>query len=591
MTRRRDICFIFILFGFALALLLPTSSFLHAESASSISPLSQPEGPQVTIRALELEGNTLISSEELLEVMARHLPLPIPPGGTVVSLRALREMLEALLNFHLEEGYSGIAIYIPPESIEKMDPLTFKQDVLKVKIVEGRVTDVMVQYRVQGKWRPWKWGQPGYLPEGRRHSLGHVENWIRRSVPVKQTYLRREELESIVDLLERHPGRSAAAVIKTPEQSDKASTEVGNEVAVELRVVDSDPLTVYTQFSNTGSQTTEELRVRLGLLHNNLFGRDDILTLDLQAAADDNLDDNYATFLSYDAPLWDPRWRARVFGAYSEFKSTDILGPGSSFLGDGYVLGQEISATVWQSHGWFLDFFEAIDFQNSEVDSPFGFSTELDLFDVGGGIRLERSRGNWRTSLEFKGSYNLSGSFDLSDENDFAGSRLGAEPGYHLFTLRGYQSWQIGQWFSFNQQMSALYAGERLVSARQLSIGGLNTVRGYEEFEVLGDRGFYLATEPRIRANALISVAESFPLQVEIVPAFLDVGWVEIHKPVGGEEESSTLLATGTGMRFFLRDFFFARFYLGFALRDAQDSGDATQSGDSRFHFELTLRF
>ncbi|MCH6588860.1 MAG: hypothetical protein IH805_11205, partial [Proteobacteria bacterium] len=57
---------------------------------------------------------------------------------------------------------------------------------------------------------------------------------------------------------------SAAAIIKRVE-AQAGVGEVGREVAVEIRVLDADPLTFYLQGSNTGSETTEEHRFRLGL--------------------------------------------------------------------------------------------------------------------------------------------------------------------------------------------------------------------------------------------------------------------------------------------------------------------------------------
>lgn len=501
-------------------------------------------------------------------------------------------LIEEVLSLYLKRGYSGVAVYIPPDSLAQLQPMTFKDDRLMVRIAEAKVTDVLVQHRVQEKWKPWKREGSGQA-DGPRRSIRKPERWLKESANLPRSYVRRRDLEDLVDAVERHPGRSAAAVIKAAETpaSQGPESEVGREVAVELRVVDADPLTLYTQLSNTGSQTTEELRFRVGVLHNNLFGRDDILTLDFQGAADEDVGDNFATFVSYDCPLWDRRWRLRTFGAYSKFKSTDILGPGSSFLGDGYVAGEEISYTLWQQNGWFLDLFQTIDFQNSKVDNPFGLGSELNLFDVGGGARIERSKGTWQTSIEFKGSTNLTDALDLSEEEDFLRSRFNTGPGYYLLNLRGYQNWSANAWFSLNQQIGGLYSSDRLVAARQLSIGGLNTIRGYEEFEALGDRGAYLSTDPRVRVNALVPGFERFLVQVEWIPAFLDVGWVDVEKPLQGENDSSTLISTGTGLRLYLRDFFFARLYWGYALHDADDDGEGTQSGDSRLHFEVTLRF
>lgn len=546
--------------------------------------------PQILVRAFKPEGNTLVSTLALQALFERHLLWPIPDGGVRVSPAKLREILEAILNFYLRMGHSGVYVYIPQENIAATEPLAFKNDILKVKIVEGKVREINVKYGVQKKWKPWT---PFVKEEEERpRSHDRREAWLQRWNPVEAgNFVQRNQLEDYVEFLERRPGRSAAAVIKKVEGEAAVVPEIGKDIAIEVKVVDADPLSVYTQFNNTGSESTEELRVRLGLFHNNLWGRDDSLAADLHSAASSEFNDNFGAFVSYDAPLWQPLWRGKIYGAYSEFKSADILGPGTPFIGEGYLVGEEISYSLWQRSGWFFDVFNGVEFQNSTVDTPFGFTSDVDLLDVSAGARLERNKGIWRASFEAKAIYNLSDSINLSDREDFSQSRLGSEPSYLVFNLRGQHHLQIMNGVALYQQFGGGFSNDRLIPAREFSVGGLNTVRGYEEFELLGDRGFFISTEPRISLNAFFPKLQNYSTRIDLVPLFFDVGGVFVNDSVQGEDDGTTIYSLGGGGQLFFKDVFFARLYWGYALHDAGDSDENTEKGDNRFHFDLTLRF
>jgi len=128
----------------------------------------------------------------------------------------------------------------------------------------------------------------------------------------------------------------------------------------------------------------------------------------------------------------------------------------------------------------------------------------------------------------------------------------------------------------------------------------MNTVRGYKQSEVSGDTGIYIATEPRISISNLFAKApgEEGPkswwedFSVELVPFFLDAGFVFNTEAIRGEEESLSVFGIGGGGRLTYKNLFFARFYSGVAMRNVGDNvEDDTQKGDSQFNFDLTLRF
>ena len=637
----------------------------EAEMRAQITAKAEEErkkgGVLIHVRSFGAEGNTLVTTPAIETLFARMLlglELPvvlrgvsrlIPAGGIYIRPDQLRRFLEEILKFYTRLGHSGVYVFVPQDSFEEgADPLTLKlrDDRLKVKVTEGRVRKIVTDYGVQKRPRPWKklWKKSAGEAEG-EEQMPQKESFAarRRRKQIAQWSpvgpgdpIVKNDLENYVDFLERQPGRTVAAVI---QKSEAAASEAG-EVDLQFRIRDYDPLTFYLESSNTGSETTEQLRMRLGAIHGDLTGRGDVFSLDLSSAVEATPGGNFAIYTSYDAPLWGPRWRGLLLGVYSEFKSADLLGPDTAFIGKGFILGQELSYNLWYHKDWFFDVFESIDFQKSKVKTPFDTTTEVNLFDCGFGARIARVGGNWQPSLEVKAAYNITGLLDLNNREEFSESRVETKPGYFLFSFSGNQRIQFqfagapepkedsdeaqpearertettpagkrqrlrtrlpaGNWLSVHQNFRGIYSPDRLASARQLFLGGMNTVRGYKQSEVSGDTGIYVATEPRISISNLLAKApgaegpkswwEDF--SVEIVPFFLDAGFIFNTEAIGGEEESLSILGIGGGGRLTYKNLFFARLYSGVAMRNAGDNvEDDTQKGDNQFNFDLTLRF
>lgn len=546
----------------------------------------------ILVRSIRLEGNTLIPSEVLKSFFPDSLQAGIPAFGVRVPVEEVRKGLESILSAYHESGYRGVAVYIPQDNIERASPLTFRNDELTVKVVEGQVNSTDVTYRTESRWRPWR-----LKKTFRRSSYDRrVEARLAKLSPIEPGgFLHRDELEGYVEMLERRPGRSVAAVVKKTDQATAVSDEaVGRDVDLEFRVVDPEPTSFYLQVSNSGSEDTVE-RFRLGFLHNNLLGRDDSLTLDFQGPFDGDILDNYGFFGSYNMPLWDPSWRLNTYGAYNEFQTADIIGNNSPFIGEGFIVGEELTYNLIHSKdSWFVDVFGGLEYQSSTLESPFfaqfGINptiSDISLLDVSVGVRASKVKGRIRPSGSLKLLYNLSDITGLSSAADFENSRTNTKPGYFIARLSGEYTAQINQWLRLYQRMQATVTPDRLVGARQFSI----SPRGYDGTSALGDTGFEFVTEPSISINALYfnRTNKTFPFQLDFIPVFFDLGITKNNDAGVTETSSTTLYSIGTGARVNFKDLLAGRIFWGHALRDASAAGN--ESGDNRIHVDLTVRW
>lgn len=642
-----------------------------AELQARVAALAKAEeakgGVLIKIRSFSAEGYGLISFRALETLFIRYilgLENPtllsatdlLPPGGIDIRPDVLRKFLEEILRFYTKLGHQGVYVYVPQESFEPSNEplrLKLKNDDIHIKVVEGKIKRVTTDYEVTKRPRPWTkvlWRKKKSAVESeegetKERKGSFIERWRNRfygkNAPFKPgDPIRKDKLERYVDFLERRSG-SVAAVIQKTEAGP--ISEVGADVEVQLRIRAYDPLTFYIESSDIGSETTNKFRYRAGMLHSDVTGRGDVFSFDFSSALALDLN-NISIFTSYDTPLGDPHWRIRLLGAYSRFESVDLLGPGTAFLGDGVVLGEELSYNLFHIEDWFVDVYQGFDFQNSTVQTPFGLETQVNILDVVFGGRVTRTKGNWKPRFDTKIAYNISEFAGLSDDTDFARSRVGTETGYVYVNFSGGHTYQFsfasveaaededapvedravglspiakrqrlrdrlppGNWLSLSQNFRALYSLDRLPSAKQIFIGGASTVRGYQQSEASGDLGFYLTNELRLSVSEILAqrktrrlggakleIAKTWvdDLSFEIVPISFDYGVVFNNDHSASEKESLILLSAGAGTRISFKSMLFASLYGGFALRNAgDDPTEDTQAGDSAMHFDVTIRF
>src|SRR5690606_1901477 len=91
--------------------------------------------------------------------------------------------------------------------------------------------------------------------------------------------------------------------------------EVPGSFALDYLVSDTKPWLAYFQISNTGTEQTSDWRQRLGFVHHQLTGNDDILRLDYATAG---FEDSHAFMASYERPFdGNERVRWQINGGYS----------------------------------------------------------------------------------------------------------------------------------------------------------------------------------------------------------------------------------------------------------------------------------
>jgi len=559
-------------------------SLTENEASSGETVLVEDTTQRFQVAELQIRGNHLISTSELLsELPAAFVVSTIEDGEPVkeiydfrvirdivraprlkrsVSLKTIQGLTKYILSRYQEEGYAGIYVYVPAEAVR--DKTELADAVLPVRVLEGKVAQISVG-RYDFDRQP---KETGVL----KSSI--LESWS----PISEgEVIRKKELDDFVRLLNLNPDRYVSPVVSR-------STEP-NALNLSYDVYETSPWHWYVQADNSGTRD-RQWSPRAGLINTNLTGADDRFSVMYQAPWEKGIEDEYAVFGSYDFPVFTPRVRLNCFAGYSQF---DIPAAGINFLGNGSFYGSMLSYNVLQLGDWFVDITGSISNERSKVTPSLGISSDVDMELWGIGTNLHRSDDTSHTSLIFNRSENMGG----SNRREFEDARIDADPDFTIYSLAATH----GQYLDSDKihrisgSFRSVTSDERLVPAKMTTFGGLYSVRGYEEDEIVADGGIIISGQYEfdvVKAGSEGQKETEKPLLRKLAPlAFIDYGRAKMKNAVASEKAVRELCSAGTGITVEVGDDFSAQIYYGWALRGT----DETDRGEGRLNANFIKRF
>ncbi|WP_394365086.1 ShlB/FhaC/HecB family hemolysin secretion/activation protein [Paraburkholderia kirstenboschensis] len=359
-----------------------------------------------------------------------------------------------------------------------------------------------------------------------------------------------------------------------------APGEAANSTDVILQTDDRLPLRVNAGYDNAGVRDLGRDRFFAGVDYGNLFGLDQHIAYQFTASNDffsGNPDiegrANRARFaahaLSYIAPL---PWHNSIelFGVYAQ---------STPRLPDSY--GQTgISAQMSFRYDWRLptttDAAQLVqlgyDFKRSNNDLEFGgfqvfnSNTHIHQFLLTYDFSKPGDAGAAHASATLVAS---PGRLDSSNNDAaFATARHGATVRYAYLQLAAQRAFALGGGFTLSGRGAFQWTPNTLLPSEEMGLGGESSVRGYEPYVVLGDRGWNVQTE--LRAPALPFGTSSAAAQPFV---FIDAGhvWNRIDQPA--EMSNGSLVSVGAGVRFQWSRFVDFRCTYGVPLRAPTPGG------------------
>ena len=429
-----------------------------------------------------------------------------------VSMAALNRLVLSIYAYYTDRDLPFVSVTIPEQDITN--------GVVQLLVVEG----ALGRMRVEGaNW----FSEEQYLSAIR----------LRPGDPIRLSMLNED-----IAWINRNPFRQANVFF------DPGEAAGGTNLVV--RTQERLPLRVYTGYNNNGSETTDRNQLFTGFNWGNALGLGHQLAYQYTTSPDFRKYQGHSG--SYMIPL---PWRhiLTISGAYSEIEpdieapfhregtsaqaalryDADLppLGPLQHTIAgqfdykysDNNLLFSDIPVT-----GNRTDILQASALYSGGIADPWGSSTF--------GLRLTGSPGG------------------LSARNtteDFEGSRAFAKAHYVYGTLDLARTQRLPFDFALLLSGHLQLADGNLLGSEELGLGGVSSVRGFNEGIVYGDRGYLLRAElhaPVIPLDRWLPFAAP-PMPLDLL-AFYDHGVVSSVHRLPGEPRENTLKSAGLGFRF-----------------------------------------
>lgn len=571
-------------------------------SASNIGKVNLPEDTtaKLSVREIRFTGNTLVSTKEIISGLPdifnasgksitkteskdlydfRAVKGIISSPGTQreITARTIQGLTQYVLSAYQKRNYGGIYVYVPAEILSGAE---IKDGALIISVIEARVSSVGIKY---------------YDPNQKISDKGHLDvNALLGWSPVKQGQtVNSKKLGDFVNLLNLNPDRYTRTVVSRGSEP--------NTLAVNYDIYEANPWHYFIQLDNSGVED-REWNPKFGVINTNLLGYDDSFFAVYQVPLDADWGENYSLYGSYDFPLWCQDWRLNIFGGYSEFN----LNPNTSdfdFVGSGSFVGANLKYTFLQADGWFFDAVGTISEEESRITpffantkiSEIGSHVRMDLW--GAGIDIHKRDDVAISSMGYKFLTLMSG----SDEHQFDLSRAGADKDFIINNVYASHSrvMDSNQVTRLSTTFKWIFTDERLTPSKMTPFGGMYSVRGYREYEILADGGELASAQYEFDLVRYEKLKELSKEQVDKEQAkqtglkkfaplvFTDFGHSTINDSRNGEKAHETLWSAGIGAMAEYGSHLSAAVYYGIAMRDTQ----RTDAGDGHVNVSFMLRW
>lgn len=528
--------------------------FLAGAAAFELPPLEVLEPDRDRLSALEkvrvssfnLEGNTVFSDEELA-------PLVAPYENREITFEDLQEVRDRLTKYYIANGYRTSGARIPDQKVE--------DGVITIEIVEGRLTDITVSGN--------DWLRTGYVKS-------RLERGTDPDDPVNVHHL-----QGLLKLLKQDP------LIDNVNAELRPGLSLG-EAGLNVAVDEARPYYLAIGFNNHQSPSIGAYRweIRAGLL--NLTGWGD--SLEAEYGITEGLDD-YSVRYALPVTRWDTTLSGGVDRSESKvvadpFGPLDIRSETDTWH---VALRHPVYRTVSRELALSLQ-FENRQGETSLLGEGFSFSEGVPP-DGESEIAVIRFGQEWidRTLSQVIAARST---FSFGLDAMGATAHVGDRPDGQFFTWLGQFQWLRRLGFLESQTLFRVdlrLSDDPLLPMEKFAIGGADTVRGYRENQITTDGGVVASLEWRVPVVQLrVPKISSRPTDgwLRVCP-FVDVGsgWnVEEADP-----DPDTLLGTGFGLRWDLREGVYARIYWGYAWEEVEDPSDWDLQDDG-IHFEIGAR-
>ena len=501
-----------------------------------------PEGAAaetLVLKGIVLDGNTVFDDRELAPIWQPHL-------GKTVPLSLLWDIRAQITVRYRNAGYILSQAVIEAQEIE--------DGVVHISIVEGFIDNIIIEGEVSGS----------------RRQIEAKLDKIKEARPLRANVLERYML-----LLNDLPGVAAESVLR-PSPIQQGASEL-------VVFVEEDRFAGALSSDNYGSRFLGRAAGGATAIANNMFGVFD--STELRSLITAQTSELLFLSLAHTLPIMTEGTLATLAGSYVRTE------PGST-LEDDEIKGRSYGFSLVANHPFIrtrstnLSFAGGIRTRDSKTDAA-GFdvsedkiraltaSTTYDFIDFWRGINL--------FGIEVSQGLDVLGARGKGD-NDPPPSRANGRVDFTKVEIGAVREQALMRGWSIQAALKAQYALNPLLASEQFGFGGEEFGRGFDSFEISGDRGLATKIQLQYGSPSFIEGPESHQ-----VYTFFDFGRTWIIEADGGDDED-TATSAGAGVRVNFSPQVNAKLEMGIPL-NRNPTDRKQRKGEPRFNFRLAWRF
>jgi hemolysin activation/secretion protein len=478
------------------------------------APIVQVDKDVFNVQRIDVEGNSIISNEEMRRMVA-------PYEGRELTPADLTELVNKINETYRLKGYLTSLAFVPPQDLER--------GAITVKVLEGMIGDMEVtgnkyfKAKVIANRIAENPGEPLNIPKLEKELLR-----INRTEPYRL----------------------------------KASLTPGDrtgETNLRLEVKEQQPYQVALLADNAGRPGIGTYRYGTELTDRNVTGRGDRLSARWLMGAGQQL-----LSTGYTLPVGNRGAEVSALFGFSHV-NVDLASLGiqnqPSLIGNSYNYGLLYSRPFDRERVWVMDvgvnarrassFFDGEKTRTNDIRSA-TLGLNFDKYD-----RLGRTFARVQTTFAPQWLGANTSFFKLENY----ATRVTRLPKNNLLILRGYSQW----------------SPDALPPIEQFQLGGINSVRGYSQGLLIGDRGYNLNAEWRWPIPMMNRVNPWLDQRLQGA-FFFDYGQVFMDKSnrnfiagLSNSRHRTSLMGAGVGLRAHLTDYMQGYADLGFGLVNRSD--------------------
>lgn len=446
-------------------------------------------------------GDNPLSESETRDVFKYYL-------GDHYDLDGIQEAASAFKKELRDKGYSFYVVNLAPQKLEN--------GTIKLQLIQLKVDKVQLA------------GNRFFDKENLALNIPTLKSGETPNTPV---------LSRAIDMANAQPSKTLKLQF--------SESGAGGAINARLLVDDLRTHFAFVSVNNTGNDETGQFRLTGGYQFSNLFNRDHNLSLSYTTSPSDfSAVQQYGA--SYTIPFYEVGGQLNLFLARSDVDS-GVVAQDFSVSGAGTIALLHYKHTFLQSGAYKQQVDIGLDYKLFENDISF---TNLPAVPVdGSGEVLSRP-----FSLAYLGFWQGTGksiSFNIAPYVNIPGGTNGSDADYDSQRLGATADWSLVRYgFAYDQLIASNWlfrlktlgqqSSDKLISGEQFGIGGLYSVRGFDERTLLGDSGYQANIELWVPG---FSRYEIRPL------VFVDYGHVELNTPLSSETPSIDIASVGVGLR------------------------------------------